>query len=774
MKISRGFVLLTVLTLILVYDPSQAAEDSTALLRINLSRNLSWSELIERNIDILAVYPDGTADIAVNEEQKAWLDTRTFDYRILERRMLRAASQLDADLGEYHTYAETEAAIDSLATLFPTLTRVDTLGTSVEGRLIRGIKISDNAAIDEEETEVLIIGCHHARELMSVEVPLLFAEYLLDNYGTSTQVTTLVDEREIWIVPILNPDGHVYVQNNHSGDWWTWWRKNRRDNGDGTFGVDLNRNYGFMWGYDDEGSSPETSSLVYRGPSPFSEPETQAMRDFCAGRSFSVALSYHSYSELIIYPWAYDAIYTEDHEFFSIFADSLQRGNGYSAGCTATNILYPTNGEFDDWMYGETSQKNRIYSYTIELNSYEEGGFAPPDSLIQPTFDKVLELNLTLLRRAEEPFSVKGPLAPLLGEAEPLANPDYMLNWSGQEAGGPNIPAGYRITEYRELEGISDPVEAGDTLWIKDGFTITSSRAASGSYSYYSGSGDGLDNTLQMATVFPAVIADTLNCKLWYDIETDWDYAYLEASLDQGLTWLTVPGDRTTDSNPNGNNSGNGITGFSGGWVAARFYLEDIPGIDPGAALYLRFSYITDSYVTEEGIYLDDLDPVASSQGKKVLAEAVTDTFYIVRPDLTGEFAYQVSAYDSEDHHSRESNLVFQTVSDLTDDQLTPHYKTALNQNYPNPFNPSTTIRFQVGTAGSVGNSSGKAGVNLSVYDAEGRKVSTLLDRFLAPGEYSARWSGRNSGGKSMASGIYFLRLTVGEKAFSKKIVLLR
>lgn len=771
----RRFKAVSILTLILVSvftAGGRTAEDSTALLRLKLTRHITYSDLVARGVDIVAAYPDNSVDIAVNDIQRSWIESRNPDYKVLETRKLRAVSALDSNLGNYHTYAESEAALDSLSSLFPELTRIDTLGATIEGRYIRGIKISDNADIDEDEPEVLIMGCHHARELMSVEVPLLFAQHLLGNYGISSEVTGLIDDREIWIVPIVNPDGHVYVQNNHSGDWWTWWRKNRRDNGDGTFGVDLNRNYGYMWAYDDDGSSPSTSSVTYRGVAPFSEPETQAVRDFCAARSFSVALSYHSYSELIIYPWGYDAVYTDDHEFFTAFADSLKRGNDYKPGCTATGILYPTNGDSDDWAYGETASKNRFFCYTIELNSYEEGGFGPPDSLIGPTFDKVLEANLTLLRRAGNPFSVLGPQVPTLSEVTPLAEPDYMLDWTGTAEGDENPPDGYRVVEYKGLGGTIDQAETEDALWELEGFSASADRAFSGGYSYYSGMGNSLDNWMEMATVYPANLGDTVSCMLWYDIESNWDYAYFEASFDQGLTWVTVPGDVTTGYDPNGSNRGNGITGASGGWIEADFYLDGVPGFGSSDVLYLRFSYITDSYVEGEGIYVDDIDPVAFCERKDIVASAVQDTFHVIRPYETGDYAYQVIAFDSEGHESRASNMVFHSVLDLTDDQLVPNHATALRRNYPNPFNPSTTISFSIGESEADG--SGKIRVVMDIFDAEGRKVASVLDESLPAGEYTTRWNGRGERGTPLASGVYFIRLGAGDVVLAKKIILLR
>lgn len=746
--------------------------DADALVRTTVGRYVTTAELIEEGIDIICLYPDGRADLAVTETQLNWLRSRVPRVDVLERASLKAATDLDANLGQYHTYDETESMLDSLASEYPSLTRIDTLGTSIEGRLIRGIKISDNPDMDDGDVEVLIMGCHHARELMSVEVPLLLAEYLLDNYGSSGEVTGLVDDRQIWIVPMVNPDGHVYVQNHHSGDWWNWWRKNRRDNGDGTYGVDLNRNYGYMWGYDNSGSSPNSSSEVYRGTGPFSEPETQAVRDFCAEHEFSVGLSYHSYSELIIFPWGYAPLYTGDHELFLTLADTLQKGNGYTRGNVAMGTIYATNGDTDDWAYGEDTEKNSFLCYTVELNSYEEGGFAPPESLIVPTFQKVLPLNLALIRRSDQSASVLGPAPPVLDEVAPSSTPTFKITWSDTGSVSVNAPVGYRLVEYLGLEGVTGQCETGgDTLWSTDGFSFSSSRKWEGDYSYYSGSGNNLSNTLTMKTFFPSEFGDTLTCRIWYSIENGWDYGYLEVSTDQGLIWKTVPGNVTTSSDPNGNNRGNGITGSSSGWVAAEFYLDQVEGMEEGSNLNIRFSYLTDSYVEDEGFYIDLIDPVASYDQKNILAENYTGNIYYREPEQTGEFAYVINAFDSEGHYSRNSNVVFHTVDDLTGSE-TPPLVSRLSQNFPNPFNPSTTMSFTVGRDDCSG--SDEVPVKLGIFDISGRRIVVLKNEELPPGNYRVRWDGEDERGNMMASGVYLIRLRVGSRFFSRKTVLVR
>ena len=753
--------------------PLSADEGAAALVRTALSKELTAADLAAAGIDVLRLGTDGTVEAAVTEEQLAWLLMRAPSARVLDRASLAAPADLGGDLAGYHTYAEMMADLAGLAAAHPQLALLDTIGTTHEGRLIVAVKLSDNVDVDEDEPEVLIMGCHHARELMSVEVPLMLAQYLLDGYGTSPEATELVDGREIWIAPMINPDGHVYVEDHNSGDWWTWWRKNRRDNGDGTYGVDLNRNYGYAWGYDDIGSSPSTSSVVYRGPAPFSEPETQAVRDFCAGREFALALSYHTYGELIIHPWCHDAIYTDDHELFTILGDSLARGNGYTVGCTATDILYPTNGDSDDWMYGDTITKGRIISYTVEMNTYDEGGFGPPDEMIQPTFDLMLGLNLTLLRRAAQPRGVLGPLPPQLYAVEDLADPYHLVSWSGQAPGDPNRPVSWELVEYRDFTGETDPGSDDGERWSLDGFALSGARFYDVPRSYYSDRGDDLYNTMTVVDPYPFdVLGDELSCRLWYDIESDWDYAYLEASLDGGLRWSTVPGDRTTDYDPNGTNHGNGITGYSGGWVSAAFYLDQIDGIGPGSTLMLRFSYVTDTSVDGEGIYIDAIDPVAGYSERAVLAPAHPDTFLVREAPATGEYAYLVRARDAEGQTSRWSAYATIAVSDVTGDGGGPPVVSSVSQCYPNPFNPSTALRLVVG-AGEAPDGK-RAPVRVEVFDVAGRRVAVPFDGVLTAGSHTIRWDGRGTSGRHLAGGVYFARCSIGDGRFVRKLVLLR
>jgi carboxypeptidase T len=304
--------------------------------------------------------------------------------------------------GDYHSYKELERDLLALQDSYPGLAQVFTIGESLEGRNIYAMKISDNVSQDEVEPEVLFIGCHHAREWISVEVPYLLGKYLLENYGTDSRVKSLVDASEIWIIPLLNPDGLEY-----SIHFYRYWRKNRRDNGDGTYGIDINRNYGYQWGFDNIGSSPETYSETYRGPSPFSEPETQAIRDLFSQRNFKAMISYHSYSQDILYPWGYTSEPTDEDSLMAQIAAEMSRliksvnGNDYVYGQSG-NTLYLTNGDTTDWAFANYG----IPAYTIELPPMDilQGGFFNAEKDIQSIFNENVPAALYLIEWSIDNF----------------------------------------------------------------------------------------------------------------------------------------------------------------------------------------------------------------------------------------------------------------------------------------------------------------------------------------------------------------------------------
>lgn len=300
--------------------------------------------------------------------------------------------------GAYHSYLELETDMLVLQQKYPNIVKVFDIGDSLEKRNIYAMKISDNVALEEDEAEVLFLGCHHAREWISVEVPFLLGKYLAENYATDPDIKRLVDQSEIWIVPLVNPDGLEYTIHVYR-----YWRKNRRDNGKSNFGVDINRNYGYKWGIDNAGSSPNPASDVYRGTAAFSEPETRAVRDLFLSKDFQAMISFHSFSQVILYPWGYTKLPSDkDSQMKEIAAEmsaKIQAVNGrlYDYGQSGTS-LYLTNGDVTDWTFAMTG----IPSYTIELPPIDElgGGFFNRQEDIDPVFRENLAAMISLIEHS--------------------------------------------------------------------------------------------------------------------------------------------------------------------------------------------------------------------------------------------------------------------------------------------------------------------------------------------------------------------------------------
>ena len=195
---------------------------------------------------------------------------------------------------------------------------------------------------------------------------MYFMWYLLENYGTDAEATYLVNNREMYFVPCFNPDGYEYNRQtdpNGGGDW----RKNRRNNGGSCYGIDLNRNFGYQWGYDNIGSSPDPCSQTYRGASAFSEPEAQAIRDFAILNNYRTHFNMHTYGGYILYPWGYIDEETPDSLTYREFAALLTSYSGYAFGSGGQLLGYNSNGSIRDWMYGEQTLKNKTFGYTIEI-----------------------------------------------------------------------------------------------------------------------------------------------------------------------------------------------------------------------------------------------------------------------------------------------------------------------------------------------------------------------------------------------------------------------
>ena len=301
-----------------------------------------------------------------------------------------AAADFPSKDSGYHNYAEMVAEIQKAETDHPDIVDVFSIGKSYQNRNIWAAKISDNVADDENEPEVLFDGLHHAREHLTVEQTLAILRWLSDGYGSNTEITGLVDTREIWIIFMVNPDGGEY---DLTGSPYRHWRKNRQPNsGTTAVGTDLNRNYGYRWACCG-GSSSSKSSDTYHGSKAFSAPESRVVRDFIDSRvvggrqQIKTAITFHTAGEEVLWPYGYtytdvpSDMTADDHAALVAIGKKLAASNGYTP--KQSSSLYITDGDEIDWAYGV----HRIFMYTFEMYPSKSVDstitrFYPPDEVI--------------------------------------------------------------------------------------------------------------------------------------------------------------------------------------------------------------------------------------------------------------------------------------------------------------------------------------------------------------------------------------------------------
>lgn len=300
---------------------------------------------------------------------------------------------------KYHTYEEMLAQLRALARDYADITELFSIGKSLEGRELWALKISANKDTSAFIPATVFLGAHHAREHLSTEVPLLFAKQFLEQTKTNSEIRSLIQLQDLYIIPMVNPDGAMF---DITGQRYKSWRKNRAHNSNGSFGVDLNRNYSYGWGTG--GSSRSPGSDVYMGPAPFSEPETEAVRNFIVSKpNIRTLLSFHTFSELVLYPWGgqRDGVGGEDQRVFEKMAQKMAGMNGYTP--MQASDLYIASGDTCDWAYGELG----IFCFTFELSpkSMWSGGFYPGASMIDTAFRANYAPALQLVKWASDPYA---------------------------------------------------------------------------------------------------------------------------------------------------------------------------------------------------------------------------------------------------------------------------------------------------------------------------------------------------------------------------------
>jgi hypothetical protein len=309
-------------------------------------------------------------------------------------------------MGGYYTLAEVYNLINTMRTNYPNLVKIDTIGWTFGGnrvgaatpRPIWCVKISDNVATDElTESESMITGLNHAREGMSMMNIIFYMQYLLENYSSNQSIKELVDNRQMYFIPVNNPDGYKYNQDSNPGGGGMH-RKNRNiTNNTTNIGTDINRNYELGWnevGIGSNGVNLGSSTVVtndtYRGPSAMSELETQAMRDFLRTRRIKMNFNHHSFAEALIHPACVPSvtISTADASFLQNSSALMTKYNLYNPGNPFTAIGAVARGSNDDYFFaGDLANRGKIYSYSPEVGPFygtNPGSFWPVQANIIP------------------------------------------------------------------------------------------------------------------------------------------------------------------------------------------------------------------------------------------------------------------------------------------------------------------------------------------------------------------------------------------------------
>ena len=589
-------------------------------------------------------------------------------------------------MGGFYTYQEFIAEIDAMAAQYPNLISVkDTISNflSIQNRPIYWMRLSDNPNSDEAEPEVLYTAIHHAREPNSLSEVIFYMWYLLENYNTNPEVKYLLDNTELYFVPMINPDGYVYNQTTDPSGGGMW-RKNRRLNSGGSYGVDLNRNYSYGWGT--TGTSTNQSNDTYCGTAAFSEPETQAVKWFCENRNFQYAFNAHTYANDILFPIGTTTNeFAADHNYFDAFTHHMVQYNGYEN--KKSSALYPASGDSDDYMYKvDTVIKPKIFAMTPEVSN-TSGGFWPAVNEITGICQDMVFPNLILAHLTHRYLEVKdtdpGMIGTLTGS----------FNHSAYRLGLENGPVNVSITPIMGIQTVGAPVthnlpimgsatnsisyslvptiQFGDEIryvlnteyvgWTKHdtivktfgsitsqfvdeansaanwtgSWATTNSTFVSPSTSFTdSPSGDyannvtrtyQFNNTIDLTHVTEAMIRFYAK----WEIETDFDYCQFQVSTDNGVSWIgqcgnyTVPGTSANGSvQPNNQPV---YEGTESNWVLEEINLSDYIG----DSIKVRFILKSDVGTRGDGFYFDDFE-VLYNIDYTGLAENEKELFHLV------------------------------------------------------------------------------------------------------------------------------------------------
>ena len=668
-------------------------------------------------------------------------------------------------MGGYLKYSEVAAKLDSMRMEYPQfISQKFSIGNTFQGRSMWAVRVTKNPDAPTGRPEVFYNALVHAREPESMETQMYYFYWLFENYGTDPVATYILNNREIYWMPVFNADGYVYNETtNPTGG--GMWRCNRHGNGSCGW-VDLNRNFGIYqyWNSSNGGSSTDSCSggqNTYRGKSPFSEIETRNYMNFVNSRNFSTAFNAHTYGNYLIKPWAWsDPLTTPDDYKFNQFLSDMSATNYYTTGTPSQTVGYTVRGGTDDWCYNDSAHTNHhIFGITPETG----GSFWPSQSEIIPLAQNMLysnqymsliagayvnpvskNLNQSTYNAGESGnlkvvFKNKGLInasnvkiifTPVSSDLTiPVQQFNYsVLNSFASDSSvfnfsiGNNVPVNTALaarlkivmdtsTVYSEkvfvLIGngnltVNDNAEGTFSNWVTNlSWGITTAQSNSPTHSFTdSPSGQYANNTNNSMTLTNAVSISASSV-----IKLNFFHKY---AVEEGYDFCNVEVSNAVDTSWQ---KVKAFTGIHSGWTSESF---DLTQFAAGLTqIKVRFRLTSDISLTDDGWYVDDIKIITYNVGPVGIAS---------NEQLAGSFSLQ--------------------------------------QNYPNPFNPKTVISYTIPTSSYV---------SVKIFDVLGNEIKTLVNQKQNTGNYSVDFDGSD-----LSSGTYFYRLNAGEFSETRSMILLK
>jgi len=701
---SLFIIIISALCLILFSPSDISAKSIFQKIRLKLDSNFTVAHLDFYGFDSESreLKSNNEIDIQVDEYDIRVLKSKKVSYEILvddlgkqydkkfrnwtrtkniDNRALIDEFELGS-MGGYFTADEIYDRFEMMKKQYPEfLKAIDTVSFTFENRPIIIYTFGDTSNIKHE---LLITSLHHAREPGGASVVIYFLEDLLKKASENEpEAMYLLETRTLYVIPVVNPDGLYYNQSIRPQGGGMW-RKNRVVNSDTSIGVDLNRNYGpyEYWNAPINGSSENPDEVTYRGTEPFSEIETRAVRDFVLSKNIKLALNYHTYGNILIYPLSALSKETDDSVYFRKLCREFSRESRYIYGLDRQTVNYSGRGVADDWFYwkGEGKDK-RVFAVTPEVGKVVDNFWTTPDRILDHCKEN-LNMNYQFLWSADinwrlqeaavekiEDLNVLKIEIANIGRTDAVAKPDFALSSLDQNIIIKTTPESEKIRDNEYLGYFSYSVSGGisngdetrvqlslnqngviryDTLkfviWQSGRILLFEDEELQGDWD--KGNWDGELNPDKERFVLSdspnAFYPDkdtnylqmlepvSLNCnqaelhfQSYWEIEPNYDYGVIEISDDNGFSWKKIYSTRMAQgSGAKGSTIEEdefAFTGYSLGWVKQTIPLNAYIG----KSVLLRFGLLTDISSNAPGWRLDSI--FISTYNDIVDVEALND-----------------------------------------------------------------------------------------------------------------------------------------------------